>query len=547
MRKEALLIVLAAACAWAQPDAAPARVSGYVRNRAGEPLANATVALVGDNPAPGVPLPPAYDATAGPDGAFDFENVELNSYRLFVQRRGYLEFVYEEPDRRVSFPIARGERKTVEIRMTAPSFLSGRVTDEDGEPFPDARITIYNARRVNGRRTLAMAQVVTAGRDGEFSSGGLRAGRYYLAAAPPPSLTRTSQREIHSGKRGAERDVRTFYPSGLDLASAMAVDVPAETELRNLDIRMRRARVFHIYGRIVNGAGAVVSGAQVNLRDVIFSGFNSPNQVPVIQGAFAVNGLLPGTYALHVSTFNPNQQAHQLITLADRDLEDVTVTVAPTLEIPLSVRIEDADPQQEKDIRSKLGRFLLTSSDGLNDNAMAAQVKGEGWVFRNIAPGTYRLGLNGPDGTYVKAIRYGDQDITLRELDTTASASPLEVVFSPHAAEAGGMIQDAAGKPLPGLAVTLWPSRLPPGGPIEQVRSTFTDSMGHFQLGNLRPGEYRVAAWETMDLGLVTTPEFRARFEDDAAVVKLSEDAHVIVQTPLIGHDTIDAEAAKLP
>lgn len=546
MGKRAFLILVAATCGWAQPAPAPARVSGVVRNHAGEPLAHATVALVGNNATPGAPLAPGYEATSGSDGAFAFENVEVNSYRLFVQRRGYLEFIYEEPDLKVSFPIASGQQKTVEVRMTAPSFLSGRVTDEEGEPFPDARVTIYSARRVNGKRTLQMAQGITAGKDGDFSSGGLPEGRYYLAAAPPAGLTQTNQREIHAGKKGTERDVQTFYPSVLDAASATMVDLPAETEQRNLDIRMRRTRVFHLYGRIVNGSGAVVRNGQVSLRDVTFSGLVG-NRIPVMQGSFAANGLLPGMYMLQVSTFNPNQQAHQLITIADSDLEDVTVTVAPALDIPLSVRIEDADPQQENAIRSKLGRFSLTSADGFNTNAMAAQARGEGWVFRNIGPGTYRMGLGGPDGTYVKSIRYGDQDVTLSELDTTATASTLEMVLSPHAAEASGVIKDAMGKPLPGIAVTLWPSGLPPGGPIEPMRSTFTDGNGHFEFGSLRPGEYCVAAWETRDLGLVMTPEFHARFDKDAAVVKLSEDSRITVEPPLIGHDAIEAEAAKLP
>ena len=104
--------ILALACAVsgpAQPAPTQARVAGHVLNQAGEPLRNATVALVGNNPTPAAPFPSSYTATSSAAGEFAFEKVEPNRYRLFVQRAGYLEFIYSEPDGSVSMPIAQGQ------------------------------------------------------------------------------------------------------------------------------------------------------------------------------------------------------------------------------------------------------------------------------------------------------------------------------------------------------------------------------------------------------------------------------------------------------
>jgi hypothetical protein len=552
MWRAALLTLTFFGACFAQVTPPKARVEGRVINQAGQPLGSATVALVGNNRTPEAPLPPAYTTTSSAAGDFAFEGVEPNTYRLFAQRAGYLEFVFTQPDGRVVIPIAEGERKSVEVKMTAPSFLSGKVTDENGEPFPDARITVYRAGRMNGKRQLTALNPVLAGRDGGFSTGNLIAGRYYVTASNPPSLTQTSQREVSGSKAGDERYVTTYFPSALDASTATLIELPAGTERRNVDIRLRRARVFHIYGRVVNASGATVPSPTVNLLypdDLLYPELGVPmrnaHRVSPIDGAFQVNGLLPGTYAFFGYAASRELQGHQRVTIADRDADNVVLTLAPALEIPLSVRIEGADPQKAQTIRSSLGRFTLTTSDGVNTNAMA-QSKDDGWVFHNIGPGTYYMGLGGPDGTYVKSIRFGVQDITRSQLDTTAGGGALEMVLSAHAAEVTGAVLDSVGQPLSGVTVTLWTPGLPPPGTLDHARSTGTDAMGHFRFGNLRPGEYRIAAWERIEPGIGNLSEFHVRFDETATTVKLSEDSHETVQPVLISREKVAAEAAKL-
>ena len=120
------------------------------------------------------------------------------------------------------------------------------------------------------------------------------------------------------------------------------------------------------------------------------------------------------------------------------------------------------------------------------------------------------------------------------------------MVLSPHAAEVDGVVRNAAGQPLAGVTVTLWMPGLPSAGTLDPARSTGTDAMGHFRFGSLRPGEYRVAAWEKVEAGMGNIPEFHARFDDRATTIKLREDSHETVQPVLIDRDQVNTEAAKL-
>ena len=118
------------------------------------------------------------------------------------------------------------------------------------------------------------------------------------------------------------------------------------------------------------------------------------------------------------------------------------------------------------------------------------------------------------------------------------------MVLSPHAAELTGVVHDTNGQPLSGVTVTIWMPGFTPPGTLDQATSTGTDSMGRFRFGNLRPGEYRIAAWEKIESGMGNLTEFR--FDDMATRVKVSEDSRETIQPVLISGEKVEAEAAKL-
>ena len=95
--------------------------------------------------------------------------------------------------------------------------------------------------------------------------------------------------------------------------------------------------------------------------------------------------------------------------------------------------------------------------------------------------------------------------------------------------------------------VSLWKPGPPAEGTADFVLVDETGPDGEFEFTNLAPGEYRIAAWEGMEQGLATIPEFRNQFDDQAVKITVKEGDHAQVEPPLIPHDRIEAEASKLP
>jgi hypothetical protein len=165
-----------------------------------------------------------------------------------------------------------------------------------------------------------------------------------------------------------------------------------------MDIRLRKAQVFHVFGQTVNASGATIPNATLNLLyPEISDPLGNAHRSSSVDGAFQFNRLVPGTYAIQAQSGASRElKGHYRVTVSDHNIDDVVVTLVSGLEIPLSVRIEDADSQQAQKIKSTLGRFTLTASDGVNENAMAQSQDNETWLFHNIGPGTYRMGLGRP-------------------------------------------------------------------------------------------------------------------------------------------------------
>lgn len=520
-----------------------AQVDGRVVNLAGLPLNKATVALVGNTRTPAAPLPPAYTAVTDSEGRFQFDKIEPGAYRIFADRAGYLPYVFTEPNGRVVADLESGTRRSLEIKMTPQSFLSGRVLDEDGDPFPNARIAILRAARANGTQQLRTVATVIAGPDGGFVSNGLAADRYYIVASGPPTLTQSNQRE--AGPAPAHY-VPTYFPSAIEVAAATAIAVPLGGESRYNDIRMRRARTFHILGRVVDSSGNAPQNVSIGFFDpnVVNILDQTPPQTFAANGMFQINRVLPGTYAIAVRS--GALRVRQFVTVTDRDIEDLRIAVASGFEIPVNVTVEDADSAQREHILSgAYSHYTLTATDRLNENAMISRKPDGSWSFADIGPGTYRMGIGAPEGAYIKSIRYGDRDITSKPLDA-ATAAPLTVVFSPHAAEVTGTVHNKDGDALPGVQVTLWVPGSVPTGDIDPAQTISTDAKGTFRFANLRPGEYRLAAWEKIEPGLSSAPDFRARFENRATKLSLEEDARETVRPVLFPADAIETEAARL-
>jgi hypothetical protein len=382
--------------------------------------------------------------------------------------------------------------------------------------------------------------------------------------------------------------VTTYYPSALDSAQAAPIEVTAGIDVRGIEIRMRKTRVFRIVGRAMHSSGASTQGVQLMLHPLasgnMFGMGRAQSVVRDPSGLFEFNHILPGSYVLQTQggggpgPRGPGGQnvpmlGRMHISIGGQDLNDVVIALGPGADLSGQFVLEGAGPLNA-DARAKLTNAAATTTpannspagrggpsgggrlpmiqlmvaEGANLGQSNSQAKDDGsFAMKNVQPDRYRLSAGGlPEGCYTKQIRFGGQDVTRGIVDLTSGAGgQIEIVISPKAAQVSGVVRNAKGETAKDTMLTLWQSSDETGAP-EFIRSFRTDESGNFRFASLAPGEYRIAAWEQVDGGLVSNPDFRKQFESSAVTVKLQENSRENVEVKVIPFDAIEAEAAKI-
>jgi hypothetical protein len=108
----------------------------------------------------------------------------------------------------------------------------------------------------------------------------------------------------------------------------------------------------------------------------------------------------------------------------------------------------------------------------------------------------------------------------------------LEVTVSAAAARVDTVVLDNDGKPGWHAVVAL----IPKDGPQTVVQTA--DENGILSFKGLKPGEYRLLAWEDVETGAPYDPDFVKPFEGRAKSVKLDAAGHEAVQLKAIAADS---------
>ncbi len=540
------------------------RIEGHVLSpEAGKAIRKATVRLQANASAPAgaSARPVTYVEISDAGGKFVFEELPPGRYTLAATRTGYT------PPRssgfNASITLQAGEVKTdAEIRLIQLGVISGRVTDQDGDPAIGVQVQLLHVQYNGGRRQLTAYTTVASDDQGNFRIANIEPGRYYPVVDDSRRAIASIVGDERRGRTAQEVDITTFYPSSPDFSSAVAVEVGAGKEAQGVNIRMLRGRVFSIRGTALDGRTAA-TGMQLTLTPKV-SGLSVANnrigaQVQGATGAFEFRGLPPGTYVIQgqrgqqvvracgrhfrwQDVRSPPLAGRIEVSVANSDVDGVVLALTAPGEITGTIRMEEggrADPNT---------RIALMDADGSANLTAAMPVNADGtFRIQNVGLSRYSANVSPlPSGSYVKSIRFGGQDVTKTPIDLTSGAGGvLDIVLSQKAAEVTALAHRSSGENAAGVAVSIWPkaATFDPSA----VRVVNTPATGSVKLGEMAPGEYYLAAWEDVDASLLRYPDFVARFTDVASAVQLGENDKVTADLTLIPKDKIAAEVAKLP
>jgi protocatechuate 3,4-dioxygenase beta subunit len=520
------------------PGAKASSIAGIVVKEPGsQPLKKVLVQVVAEDQKQGG----NYTATTDSDGHFRIENVVPGRYRLFLEKTGLVEVNGRgfKADANV-FTVQAGRAvEDLLFRMLPTAIVSGRITDEDGDPISGVRVIAQ--KKKPGKSTRETAGSESTNDLGEYRLSGLFPGQYWIVAMPPPDMRdyekppeKSAQGDKQSEAQNDTRYVTTYYPGTYDAMQASAVTLKAGDEMP-VNLTLTPARTYRVRG-IVTGVTAGQKAA-VELFSKAGDSIHANEVGP--DGQFELRGIAPGSYVVRASADSDSQPltARQDISVVAADVEGVKLTPLSSFRLSGHLRAEGRAPGEHTQYSVNLRAAEATedpgffmSQDFFGENAPVDRLGNFEW--KNVIPGNYLVQVYGGDGQgfFLKSVALGGRDIATGF--TASGPATLDLLVSYKGGTVEGMVVEKEkdvdtdhvnnDHPVANAAVVAVPEEKYRKLPDRFVTAS-TDQHGRFTMRGLAPGSYRLYAWQDMEEGVWRDPDFLKSQEANGTALKVEE------------------------
>lgn len=461
-------------------------------------------------------------------GNFLLKDLDAGRYVLSVQRNGYVSQVYGQKsagEQGTTISLSAGQNlMDIVFRLIQGGVITGRVVDEDSEPLAHAQVQALQFRYMQGRRRLVPVGGATSDDRGEYRIFGIRPGQVYVRAMLRGfGFVASGETMDPSAPSETTAYPPVFYPNVLDASQAAPLTVRGGDEL-HVDFSMSPQRSYSVSGRVVGGVqGSSGRGTWLMLMkhgEGIFAFGPGLNTTTREDNTFTFKQVLPGSYDLIAQQQEDTNSASARVEVDVRegDVQGVILSLSPKVDVTGHISF-DTSPTPKL-----TGINIALSPQDMQDFMRGAygQVKDDGSFTLQAAPDDrYRIAAYGlPAGSYLKSASAGRDDV-LEKGYSPASSRNLDLVFG-TGAKLTGTINTPDGKGEPGVTVLVAPDRKL-AGLADEFRTASTDQNGKYQVQGLRPGSYRVYAFEHIDPGAYEDETWLNGLADLAQTVRLSE------------------------
>lgn len=564
-----------------QPAQKRGRIEGRVYNAVtNEAVRKATVTLqpVGaqQQQQPGVDFGASRVASiSDAEGKFIFENLAPGNYRVSGEKTGFVSNNGGGFGGRGGggfggggfggggaasdlIRIAEGSNVSdVRVKLVPQGVVSGRVADEDGEPFGGVRVTVMQESFVGGQMRVMPTGAAETNEVGDYRIANLPPGKYYLAmekgagGGPGRGAFRAARPRNQAAPVQQQEDefayARTYFPGVDEMGQAQRIEIAAGQELSGVGMVLRKKKVFRVSGELPGAAadGRYLvqlskkgNGSGQGLLELMMGGGNMGR---IREGKFEIPAVLPGAYTLRISEMEsrtPMLVARADVTVGEADVNGVVASpVAPAM-LTGKMRLDENDAQAAtllKGLRLQLqaleggigfgGGPGGPGGGGGGGNAITANEDGS-FASKELSPELYGVSVANiaAKGLYVKSISVNGQDVRNAGIDMRGGGSaPLDIVLSKKVASVTGTVEKASPDDAPGTVLLVrepYDPRRFGGARIERAQVSNT---GSFSVANLEPGRYRAIGLKEVDNRLMYDPEWLKSVEDRSAVVEVKE------------------------
>lgn len=525
--------VLLASAQESPPAAKASSIAGTVVKEPGsEPLKKVLVQVIAENQKEGG----NYTASTDADGHFRVENVVPERYRIFFERTGFIEINGRGLKADVNvFTIQAGQSvEDLLFRMLPTAVISGRITDEDGDPMSEVRVIAQ--KKKPGKSARESVGTVATNDLGEYRLAGLFPGQYWIAAMPPPDVRdyerqqdKSPKDDIPSDTQPDTRYLTTYYPGTHDGMQASTVTLKAGDEIP-VNLTLVPARAYRVRG-IVTGLTATQKPV-VELMSKAGDSVQSSEVGP--DGQFEVRGIGPGSYVVgaSISTESQSLTARQDVTVVAADVDGLKLTPLPSFRLSGHLSLESKTRGDLTQYSANLRQAELPEDPGFfmsqeffGTNAPVDRFGNFEW--KNVNPGNYIVQVYGGDGQgfFLKSATLGGRDIATGF--TASGPATLALVVSTR----GGTIEGAVVEkekdvdndhPVPNATVVAVPEEKYRKLPDRFVTGS-TDQHGRFTIRGMAPGSYTLYAWQDLEDGVYRDPDFLKSQESNGTAAKVEE------------------------
>ena len=485
--------------------------------------------------------------TTDGDGRYELLNLPAGRYRLFVNRAGYVALEYGQArpfENGKPLDIAEGQAvEKVDFSLPRGSVITGRITDEFGDPMTDVQVQAMRYQFVNGERQLVNAGRVAQTDDlGQFRVFGLMPGDYVVRAS-----LRLNQNPDTMNQPDPVGYPGTYYPGVVDVTQAQSVTVTLGQELSSVAFPLVPARLSRVSGIVMGSDGRPLGGGMIMLRPrgsngmgALRAAFGGGNQIRP-DGSFQLTGVPPGDYVLDVQQRPQNVRNLQEINLSllefasmpltvSGDIDNLTVVTTPG--VTMSGRVVfpgQTAPQSNMQV-------VANPSAGASSPVammMAARALGGGRVNQD---GTFELrGLAGPrlirvqgvpSGWALKSVTVEGNEVTDTpfEFKPGTSVSGVVITMTNRLTEVTGGVRDSRGQPVADYVLVafaedtkLW------GAQSRFVQTARPNQNGAFTIKGLPPGRYMAAVVAALENGMQNDPAVLEQLRIGAQNFSLTE------------------------